>query len=171
MRRLVRSRTALFLFIFLIGFVGGGVLIQNFPLPFPDKGHRLFRVVDERAAEVVQQILYKYGGLRVSRKFDFGPTHQNVMSDNLTVIAWFDGENCIPSVKPNNAISLAVDDPSKSVERAAWLLLKNGYGALWRELAGVPKDTLFVLETGAFCDTALVFRKPFWKMPTPKWRE
>lgn len=164
MRRLVVG-----LFIFLSGLFVGGALIYTFPIPFPDQGHRLFGVRDEKAHFVLLNILEYNGGLKKSWAFDAGQTHQVVMNDNMTVIAWFDPE---VGDLPKNAISVAVNDPMFSAKVAVKVLRGSGYSAeIHQPMKDLPDNTLVLVKTNALINSALVFRKPFWKMPKPKLRK
>ncbi len=137
-----------------------------FPLPFPDRGHRLFGVRDEKAAEAVIAVLGE-NGLTKKWAFDAEPTHQVVMSDNMTVIAWFDEA---ASELPKNAISVAVDNPRSSAARAVAILRMKGYKASFiRPMKDLPD--LYLVETDAMPYSGLVFRKTFWKMPSPRIRK
>ena len=155
-------------FVAFISFFGGVLVTTIYPLSFPDKGHRLFGVQDERAAQTLVAILAE-NGLKKKWAFDAGPTHQIVMDDNMTVIAWFDEA---ASKLPKNAISVAVDDPRNSAARAAMILLTKEYKASFSQpMKDLPDNTLWLVETDAMLGGGLVFRRPFWKMPTPKIRK
>ena len=159
--------------IFLTGVFIGGIVVYIFPVPFPDMGHRLFGVKNEYAAEVLLAILNNFEpsrtGLKKSWAFDSGPTHQIVMNDRVTVFAWFDKEADNLS---KNAISLAVDNPKLAAVIAKHALQLSGFSAeLFEPAKDLPPDTLVLVETDALLGSALVFRKPFWRMPSPKLRE
>ena len=154
----------------LMSFLFGVLVTTIYPLPFPDKGHRLFGVQDERAAQTLVAILAE-SGLKKKWAFDAGPTHQIVMSDNMTVIAWFNKE---ADNLPKNAISVAVDSPLRSSLSAINFLRRRGYKAfLHLPMNKDPSDdgTLYLVETNVMLGGGLVFRRPFWKMPAPKIRK
>ncbi|QQG46257.1 MAG: hypothetical protein HYY55_00205 [Candidatus Niyogibacteria bacterium] len=161
------TRLAWFAILF-VGFIVGWAASNVFPLPFPDRGHRLFGVRDEKAAEAVIAVLEE-NGLRKKWAFDAEPTHQVVMSDNMTVIAWFDEA---ASKLPKNAISVAVDNPRSSAARAVAILRMKRYEASFSQpMKDLPDNTLYLVKTDAMPYSGLVFRKPFWKMPSPRIRK
>lgn len=151
--------------IFVFGFFAGGAVIHNFPLPFPDKGHRLFEARNEAAAKTLVAILEK-NGLRKGWSFNAEPSHQIVMGDKMTVIAWFDKE---AGNLPKNTISLAVENPHVSAIHAKMTLLTDGHSASVRQ--PVKDLPLWLVETDAMVGGGMAFRRPFWKMPSPKIRE
>jgi hypothetical protein len=145
-------------------------LFYRNPLPFPDQGHRLYGVPDDKARQVVVQILEEVGGLDEHFTFDAEPVHQTVMWDGKTVIAYFDKE--AESI-PQNGMSIAVSNPRASAEQTVSMLKKAGYEAHWQDniWKGMPENTLILVQSNAFKGWGLVYRLSALKMPYPKIRQ
>jgi hypothetical protein len=141
------------------------IMVLRNPLPFPDRGHRLFGVPDLKAQAVVLRILDE---ARLPLRFEFqtGPSRQALLWDNTTVIHCVD-----PSFgHSGTALSVAVRDPEEAARTAAARLEEAGYSV--RRLEGVdvdlPQNHLIVLTSDALLGWALVFRRHLLKMPRPK---
>jgi hypothetical protein len=142
------------------------MLLRN-PLPFPDRGHRAYALPDENARKTVLQVLSEIGGLREHFSFDAGPTHQTFMWDGYTVLNYIDQTDPEIAKLPGNAISLPVKDPRIAAETTVGLLKTSGYQSALHEIIaeGIPPNTLVVVESDAFKDWVLVFRRHVLKMP------
>lgn len=142
------------------------MLVRN-PLPLPDRGHRAFALPSEESRGIVAKILKEIGGLESRFTFDAGPTHQTLMWDGYTVLNYVDPSSSWIKRLPGNAISLPVKDPRASSGQAAELLKKAHYTAVIQEIADsvLPPNHLVVLESDAFQDWVLVFRRHIFKMP------
>jgi hypothetical protein len=146
--------------------------IRN-PLPFPDHGHRAYGVPDEKARATVVKVLQQVTPLRERFTFDSGSTHQTLMWDGFTVIHYLDSDIQKARNLTGNGLSVAVDDPLDSAKRAVELLKAEGYQASIIEDINydLPEDYLVPVESNAFNQWALVFRRPLIKMPYPKTRK
>lgn len=142
------------------------MLIRN-PLPVPDRGHRAYSIPGEEARLAVLQVLSRVGKLHERFTFDAGPTHQTLMWDGYTVLNFLDRSNSDVSDLSGNAISLAVHDPRSAAEKALQILKARNFTATARELAdnNIPANHLIVIDSEAFDNWVLVFRRHLIKMP------
>jgi hypothetical protein len=137
---------------------------KRFLPPIPDPGHRLFGVRSEKAAAVLLRVMEQHG-MNAVMAFDAGPTHQVVLTDQRTVIAWFDLET---GNLEHNAISLAVSNPQPEAERALKILQDAGFEASATTIPMNGTEHLAVVASNAFDGNVLVFRKPWYKLGRPK---
>nr|MBP9748705.1 hypothetical protein [Patescibacteria group bacterium] len=130
------------------------------PLPFPDRGHRCFAVVNEQAAKVVVTILGSMGGLEERFTFSPGPTTQTLLSDNETVIIQHTAA-MRESGLPLNAISIVVSNPLESATAAVAMLQAAGFTArVESNVLGPEVSEKFVFVTSdAFDGWGLAFRR------------
>lgn len=144
------------------------IIVRN-PFPFPDRGHRVFGVKDERTRAAVVKIIEDLSGRKSLYTFDSGAVHQTILADGCTSIHYIDRK---PDEIPANAISLAVENPQASADRAIEMLGAEGYEAALIEgvKTDLPPNHLVPVRSDAFDDWALVFRRPLIKMPRPKFR-
>jgi hypothetical protein len=162
--------------IWIITFIWAVVVTVLFfyrnPLPFPDRGHRVFGVPDEEARRVVVDLLQRVSALKPRWTFDSGEVHQTLMWDGLTSIHYLD-----PAVQQSRNIlgtglSVPTNDPARSASEAVSFLKQSGYEA--RVIEGInldlPPNHLIPVESNAFNGWNLVFRRPLYKMPFPKIR-
>jgi hypothetical protein len=149
------------------------IMVLRNPLPFPDRGHRAFGVPDERARQIVVNLLYETGSLKERWTFDSGPTHQTLLWDGFTVINHVDEAFQRERDLPSTAISLAVKDPQAAAQRAVALLTESGYKAEWEDNldSDLPPNHLVAVRSDAFRGWLLVFRRPLIHMPRPKIRK
>jgi len=143
------------------------LLLRN-PLPFPDKGHRLFAVPNAAAQIVVLQLL-SHAGVSLKYQFRTGPTVQSLLWDN-TVVHLVDQDIAGRTGLTGSGISLPVPDPQRAAEEAIHALKSAGFDA---ECVGgfddfLPPNHLTVVRSTAFVDWALVFRRHLLKMPKPQ---
>lgn len=145
------------------------MLVRN-PFPFPDRGHRVFGVKDEQTRIVVVDIIEALSGKKSLYTFDAGAIHQTILADGYTSIHHIDNR---AAEIPANAISLAVENPRESADRAIEMLRAAGYEANLVEgvKMDLPPNHLVPIRSNAFDDWALVFRRPLMKMPRPKFRK
>lgn len=133
----------------------------NNPLPWPDKGHRCFGVKNQKAAVTLAGIMKRETG--ISERFTFrpAPTNQMLMSDMTTVLLWGDDEKLLRS----NALSLMVKNPLDSATDACAMLRGAGFRAeIVKNYLPEAGDKLVVVQTDAFADSLLVFRKHLVQM-------
>ncbi len=136
--------------------------------PLPDPGHRVFGATSESAAAAILHAIAATSDVSPKAAFDAGPTHQVVLGDDQrTVIAWFD-----PAAGnlPPNAISLAVNDPAMATQQAAAVFKNAGFSVQVHSISA-GGAVLYVVVTNAFADAALVYRKPWYRMGHPAWRQ
>ncbi len=145
------------------------LLFFNNPLPFPDRGHRVFGVKDEQTRAFVVKLLETLSGKKARFTFDSGKIHQTILHDNLTSIHYIDEK---PEDVPASAISFAVKNPLASANRAIEMLQNAGFQA--KIIEGIetdlPPNYLVPVWSDAFDGWALVFRRSLIKMPKPKFR-
>jgi hypothetical protein len=164
-KRFFKNRATIAISMLIIGLLVGILVGPKIPIPYPDRGHRFFATADENTHNVLVKILAK-NGLEPARAFDAAPTHQTIMDDKTTVIAWFD-----KGAKVDNAISLPVDNPKAAAEDAAATLRTAGYTATVSEpIPSMPAGTLVRVETNALVESCLIFRLSVFKMPQPTWK-
>lgn len=151
--------------------IATAMLIRN-PLPFPDRGHRSYALPSEETRQVVLKVLRHIGGLKERFTFDAGPTHQTLMWDGYTVLNYVDQDHPDVGRLPGNAISLPVKDPRLAAQNTMKLLSESGYTTAIEEIADyeLPPNYLVVVESDAFKEWVLVFRRHIIKMPRPKLR-
>jgi len=142
------------------------------PLPFPDRGHRLYGVADERARRAVVRMLGQVSHLKEQFTFDSGTTHQTLMWDGFTVINYLDPAARTTLEAAGTGLSVPAGDPRRAAAEAVKLLRESGYEA---EALGdvdpdLPENYLIPVKSNAFDGWVLVFRRPLIKMPFPKKR-
>jgi hypothetical protein len=141
------------------------MLVRN-PLPLPDRGHRAYALPSEDARQTVLRVLSEMG-LKERFTFDAGPTHQTLMWDGYTVLNHID-ENALELNRlPANAISIPTKDPRSAAEKAASILKAANHTAVIVEVtdAVLRPNHLIVLESDAFKNWVLVFRRHVFRMP------
>ena len=142
------------------------------PLPFPDRGHRIFGVPDERARRTVVELLGEVSALKERWTFDSGQVHQTLMWDGLTSIHYLDPEVQKTRKLLGSGLSVPTRDPQLSAMRAVEFLKNAGYEAKLVEglILDLPPNHLVPVESNAFNGWNLVFRLPLHRMPFPKVR-
>jgi hypothetical protein len=141
------------------------LLIKN-PFPFPDRGHRLFSVSDDRARQVVTSI-FADAGLKPHLRFRIGSSDQTLFSDSTTVL------HCLGDRRgglTGNGLSLVVSDPTAAAASAIRLLRAEGFNAYEIRMPKieVSPEQLAIVGSDAFRDWALVFRQHKLRMPRPE---
>ena len=167
----MESTSLLCLLFLLWALVATGLCFYNpFPFNFPDRGHRVFEIKDERAREVIIKI-FSMSGLKPRFTFDSGPTHQTLFMDNTTVINYLEKEKSLDL--PASAISLPVSNPNQSAVNAVRILENAGYKAIvyYSIIPNLPENNLVLVSSDVFKNWVLVFRLPLYKMPKPKIRK
>lgn len=142
------------------------MLVRN-PLPIPDRGHRAYALPSEQARQTVLKVLSEVGGLKERFTFDAGPTRQTLMWDGYTVLNHLEPTDPHLNRLPANAISLPVKNPLRASEEAVAILKAANYAAAIVEItdAVLRPNHLIVLESDAFKDWVLVFRRHVLRMP------
>jgi hypothetical protein len=156
----------------LIWAVTATIFVFRNPLPIPDRGHRLFGVSDERAQDVVIDIL-SAAGLSPRFRFRTGPALQSLFWDNETVIHLVDATAAVQSGLNGTGISLPVSDPRRAATEAIHSLQGAGFTAEF--VTGfddyLPPDHLLIVKSSAFPSWVLVFRRHVVNMPRPKFQK
>src|SRR5260370_37592381 len=131
------------------------LLIRN-PLPFPDRGHRLFSVPDDRARQTVTTLLTR-AGLKPRLRFRIGPSDQTVFSDNATVIHCFTAT----SGANGNGMSLVVSEPTAAAAAAIKDLRAHSFAAhqLPPFQMKLPPDHMTISTSAAFPHCARKIRR------------
>lgn len=138
------------------------------PFPLPDRGFRIFSAADEKAREVMLEILAHHG---LTRKLDIDTARikRTLLSDKMTVINAVIDLDLKRITQQRPAIALVASDPAKAAEAAVVLSRGHGYPAsVLGELdpdAG-PGNLVFI-ETELLPGQLLVFRKHILWMPRP----
>lgn len=155
-----------YLFIVLIiGWIIGVFNGSKWPLPFFEKGHRFFGVVNNSAQKSIVAIL-KDNGIGPWKTFEAGITNQVIMNDMQTVIGYFKKD--IGDL-PKHVISIPVKDPEKAAQKAWEELFNNGFETSVHQPLGedIP---FYLIKTNAFLDGGgIAFRLSVFKMPKPEW--
>jgi len=159
--------------IFLIWASVSTMMLLHNPLPFPDRGHRTFGVQDDRARQVVVDIIAEVGGIKPRFTFDSGVTHQTLLWDGFTTINYLDPPINKTKGIPVNGLSLPVDDPLTSAKRTVDLLQQHSYKSnIVEDIdVGLPPNHLVLVQSDAFAGWVMVFRRPTISMPYPKTRQ
>lgn len=152
--------------------MGAMLFLLRGPVPFFDKGFRIYTARDEHALRTMVEVLRPY--LKPRYRIDGPDISRVLMSDNMTVINYQDTK--LRERMGNAAAGLAVVDrhPQRAAERAVTALREGGYEAeiLGELLRDVPRGSMVVVSTNALTDTVLLFRKHFFRMGKrpPKYR-
>lgn len=135
------------------------------PLPFPDRGSRIFAAASPEGKEAVVALLARHG---VEERFrmDTPGVLRSILWDGTIinvstpeVIAQLDGASA--------AIGLVSADPERSAQEAAAFLHERGFHA--RVVVGVePGVPVAFVLTDALVGSAINFRRHVLRMPKPK---
>ena len=135
------------------------------PLPFPDRGSRIFTTSSPEAKAAIVELLAEHG---VNERFkaDSGGVLRSIMWDG-TIINHASPEVLAKLKNASASIGLVSADPSADAERAAAFLRSKGFSAeVVHEIEpGLP--VIFVL-TDALTGSVLNFRKHITQMPKPE---
>jgi hypothetical protein len=141
------------------------LLADRNPLPFPDRGSRIFTASSPEAKDVVVELLAQHG---VAERFqaDSSGIRRSIMWDGTIINA------APPEVrqKLGNAsasIGLVSSDPEASANEAARFLQSRGYQARV-VLDAEPAIPIAFVVTDAMLGTVLNFRKHISQMPAPE---
>jgi hypothetical protein len=135
------------------------------PLPFPDRGSRIFAASSLEAKEAVVALLARHG---VHERFrvDSSGIHRSIMWDGTIV-------NLSPDVVrakldgASSCIGLVSDDPERDASAAAEFLRARGLNARVVTDAEPNLPIAFVV-TNALAGCTINFRKHVTKMPRPR---
>lgn len=131
-----------------------------------ENGHTCLAVKNEEAARVLCQ-LFATHGVHEQFTFDAGTTHQTLMTDNNTVLIWHDPHKGTGSPLPPNGRSLISANPNCSAENAVTFLRIHGFTARIADRITNPNGDIVIVETDAFDNAVLVFRRHVMKLGKP----
>lgn len=152
-----------------------GITIFHFywnPLPFPDRGSRIFTSPTVEAQVAVVDLLSEFG-LPPRFRLDTTQVKRALMRDGVTIINVTDQELLSRMGNPGAGLALVVDDPLVAARVAKLFLEDRQFTAEILEDADpdAPSNSLVFLRSDAFGGWILVFRKHVIKMgpKPPKW--
>lgn len=134
------------------------------PLPFPDRGSRIFAASSAEAKDVLVELLGHYG-MRERFQMDSSGIRRSIMWDG-TIINLSPDEIRQRLNGVSSCIGLVSDDPERDARAAAQFLQARGFDAAVVTDAEPNLPIAFVV-TNAFAGTAINFRKHVTKMPRP----
>lgn len=134
------------------------------PLPFPDRGSRIFAAASPQAKDAVVALLARHG-LAERFQVDTGGVLRSILWDG-TIINHSAPEVSATLGGATSSLGLVSANPVKSAEKAAAFLREQGFSAAVVLDAEPDLPIAFVL-TDAMPATALNFRKHVIHMPRP----
>lgn len=156
--------TAGLLIAVLIGWTALLVVDRN-PLPFPDRGSRIFSAASEDAKNSIVELLAMHG---VTERFQANSegVKRSIMWDG-TIINLPSADVVQKLGSPTSSIGLVVDDPVTSANAAADFLRSKGFRA--DVILDVePELPIAFVSTDAMKGTVLNFRKHMIHLPRPE---
>lgn len=141
------------------------LLADRNPLPFPDRGSRIFAATSPEAKDVIVELLAQHG---VDERFEMDSSgiRRSIMWDG-TIINSSPPEIAQKLGNPSASIGLVAADPEASAREAARFLQSRGYEA-HVVLDAEPALPIAFVVTNAMVGTALNFRKHVSQMPAPE---
>ena len=135
------------------------------PLPFPDRGSRIFAASSPQAKDAVVALLAKHG-LRERFQVNTGGVQRSILWDG-TIVNHSSPEVAVKLGAAAASIGLVADDPAASAHAAVDFLRSRGFSARV-VLDAEPDLPIAFVITDAMVGTALNFRKHVIHMPRPK---
>lgn len=134
------------------------------PLPFPDRGSRIFSASSPEAKDAVVALLSQHG---ISERFQFNSSgiDRSIMWDG-TIINQPDPAVLKKLGGSVASIGLVTNDPVESANRAADFLRSSGFEAEV-VLDAEPQLPIAFVVTNAMLGTVLNFRKHIIHLPRP----
>ncbi len=157
----------LVLIVVLIGLLvawAGSMAAGRNPLPFPDRGSRIFTAASPAAKEAVVALLARHG-VEERFKADSAQVLRSIMWDG-TIVNHSSADVMQKLGSVTSAIGLVADDPLASARAAAEFLRTRGFSAEVVEDVEPGLPVVFVLSD-AMPGTALNFRPHLTHMPRP----
>lgn len=141
------------------------LLADRNPLPFPDRGSRIFTAASPQAKDTIVELLAQHG---VEERFqaDSSGIRRSIMWDG-TIINAAPPEVLQKLGDASASIGLVSSDPEASAHNAARFLQSRGYQARV-VLDAEPAIPIAFVVTDAMKGTVLNFRKHMSQMPAPK---
>lgn len=150
----------------------GGVLawlvlaaIDRNPLPFPDRGSRIFTASSPEGKAAMIDLLETHG-IKERFKFDSGVVLRSVMFDG-TIINLPSPEISEKLGSPSASIGLVSNDPEKSAKTAAAFFVSRGFEAKVVTDVEIDIPIAFVV-TNAMKGTVINYRKHAIHLPRPR---
>lgn len=134
------------------------------PLPFPDRGSRIFSAASPDAKEAIVDLLAGYG-VRERFQFNSSGVLRSIMWDG-TIINHPDSATLEKLGAPSSSIGLVAGDPEASARAAADFLRQRGFTADV-VLDAEPELPIAFVVTNALPGTVLNFRKHVVHLPRP----
>lgn len=134
------------------------------PLPFPDRGSRIFAAASPEAKAAIVEVLAR-NGLRERFRFDTDGVLRSILFDG-TIINWSAPDVTRRLRHATSAIGLVADDPVARAQDAAARLRSHGFSADVVRDAEPGLPVVFLL-TDAMPGTVLNFRRHVIHMPRP----
>lgn len=135
------------------------------PLPFPDRGSRIFAASSVDAKDAVVALLAMHG-LRERFRMDTSEVRRSILWDG-TIINHSSPEVIRKLGAPAASIGLVADDPAASAKAAVEFLRSRGFSADV-VLDAEPELPIAFVVTNALTGTVLNFRKHVIHMPRPR---
>jgi hypothetical protein len=135
------------------------------PLPFPDKGSRIFSAASPEAKEAIVALLGRHG-VQERFQFDSSGIRRSIMWDG-TIINVQPAEAYARLGSPAASIGLVAEDPRLAAVAAVEYLRGRGFEADII-LDVEPELPIVFVTTNAFVGTVLNFRRHVIHMPRPK---
>jgi hypothetical protein len=135
------------------------------PLPFPDRGSRIFAAASPEAKQVIVELLAQHG---IDERFqlDSSGIRRSIMWDG-TIINFSPPEVSQKLGMPSASIGLVAENPEASAREAAQFLQSRGYQARV-VLDAEPELPIAFVVTDAMVGTVLNVRKHVTQMPPPR---
>lgn len=141
------------------------ILVDRNPLPFPDRGSRIFTASSPEAKDAMVELLAQHG---VAERFqaDSSGIRRSIMWDG-TIINAAPPEVLQKLGNASASIGLVSSDPEASAREAARFLQSRGYQARV-VLDAEPAIPIAFVVTDAMAGTVINFRKHISQMPAPE---
>lgn len=135
------------------------------PLPYPDRGSRIFSATSADSKQVIVELLAQHG---IDERFqaDSSGIRRSIMWDG-TIINVSPPDVTRKLGNPSASIGLVATDPVASARSAAEFLKSRGYSAEV-VLDAEPELPIAFVVTDAMVGTVLNFRKHITQMPRPE---
>ncbi|KAF1711135.1 hypothetical protein CSC70_04205 [Pseudoxanthomonas kalamensis DSM 18571] len=135
------------------------------PLPFPDRGSRIFSASTPEAKDAVVALLARHG-LKERFRFDSSGIRRSILWDG-TIINQSPPEVLQKLGHASASIGLVASDPAASANGAAEFLKSRGFEARV-VLDAEPELPIAFVVTNAMTGTVLNFRKHVIHLPRPQ---
>jgi hypothetical protein len=141
------------------------LLADRNPLPFPDRGSRIFSATSPESKKVIVELLAQHG---VDERFQMNSSgiQRSIMWDG-TIINTSPPHVLQKLGSPSASIGLVAEDPVVSARSAAAFLQSRGYKARV-VLDAEPELPIAFVVTDAMLGTVINFRKHVSQLPPPE---